>query len=186
VSTLWRRIQEWRWLVGFVCLAFVIGWFVNPPYRFAPEDNLNYADFVRLHRDAIGFLQNKRGIETVLTAWPMSDELRKPELGYVAKPPVRVVTIENFSFDQVMVARQQPFYDAVIAFSSKYEPPRRLLRWRWWDEQNARFFDYHRDLPPDVIARMLGGTVVMQESKNGQWVAVIEMERTRNASLQLR
>src|SRR6185312_14442544 len=114
VSTLWRRIREWTWLVGFIVLVFVVGWFVNPPYRFAPEDNLNYADFVRLHQDAIKALEDKRGIETVLTAWPMSDELRKPELGYVAKPPVRVVTVENFSFDQITLAQQQPFYDAVI------------------------------------------------------------------------
>jgi 4-amino-4-deoxy-L-arabinose transferase-like glycosyltransferase len=183
ISTLWRRVREWKWLVGFVCLVFVVGWFVNPPYRFAPEDNLNYADFVRLHQDAIRFLQGKQGIETVLTAWPMSDELQKPELGYVAKPPVRVMTIENFSFDQIMRAQQQPYYGAVIAFSTKYEPPRTLLHWRWWDEQNVRFFDYHTDLPPEVISRMLGGTIVMQESSNGQWVAVIEMERTRNASV---
>ncbi len=183
VSTLWRRVREWTWLVGFVVLVFVVGWFMNPPYRFAPEDNLNYADFVRLHQDAIKVLESKRGIETVLTAWPMSDELRKPELGYVAKPPTRVVTIENFSFDQIMVAQQQPLYDAVIAFSTKYEPPRTFIHWRWWNEQNVRFFDYHTDLPPEGIAHMLGGTIVMQESRNGQWVAVIELERTRNAEL---
>ena len=183
VSTLWRRISEWKWLVGFVCIVFVVGWFVNPPYRFAPEDNLNYAEFIRLHQDAIGFVQRNRGLQTVLTAWPASDELRQPILGYVDKPPVRVVTIENFSFEQLTSAQRQPAYDAVLAFSTKYEPQGRFLHWAWWEKQNVRFFDYHRDLPPETIARMLGGRVVMQEEKNGQWVAVIEVEGTRNAEL---
>jgi hypothetical protein len=181
ISTLWRRVREWKWLVGFVCLAYVVGWFVNPPYRFAPEDNLNYADFVTLHQHAIKFAGTR--YERVLTSWPASDEIRKPLLGFVDKPPMAVVTIENFSFDQIILAQQHADYDAVLAFSTKYEPQGRFLRWEWWEKQNARFFDYHRDLPPEVIASLLGGSVVMQESKNGQWVAVIEMPRTRNAVL---
>lgn len=190
VSTLWRRVREWKWLVGFACLVFVVGWFVNPPYRFAPEDNLNYADFVQLHQHAIDFINGEKGQkfsgEQVLTAWPATDELRKPELGYVAKPPVRVLALRDFSFDQITLAQQSPAYDSVLAFSTKYEPQGWSLRWGWWEKQNIRFFDYHRDLPPEVIARMLGGTIVMQETKNGQWVAVIELPVTRNAGLKLR
>ena len=30
--------------------AFVVGLFINPPYGFAPEDNLAYARVVRMHR----------------------------------------------------------------------------------------------------------------------------------------
>lgn len=187
VSTLWRRVREWKWVTGFVLVTFVAGWFVNPPYHFAPEDNLNYADYVRLHQDAIRFLEGKSGIESVLTAWTTSDELRDPYLGYVAKPPVRVVRIENFSFEQIMLAQQSTVaYDAVLAFSTKYEPTGQLVHWNWWEQQNVRFFQYHRDMPPEVIARMLGGAIVMQESRNGQWVAVIEMPRTRNARLEVR
>jgi 4-amino-4-deoxy-L-arabinose transferase-like glycosyltransferase len=181
VSTLWRRVKEWRWVVGFVFATFVVGWFVNPPYRFAPEDNLNYADYVRLHQEAINFLEGRSGIETVLTAWTASDELGKPYLGYVPKPPVRVVRIEDFSFDQIFTAQRIPIYDAALVFSTKYEPTGWAIRWKWWEQQNEKYFQYHHDLPPEVIARMLGGTVVMQEWKNGQWVAVIEMPRSRNA-----
>ena len=38
-------------------------------------------------------------------------------------------------------------------------------------------FDYHRDVPPEVAAQILGGKVVYSESRKGQWIAVIEMER---------
>ena len=39
----------------------------------------------------------------VLTAWPASDELSRPYLGYVTRP-MRVVRIEDFAAEQVMSA----------------------------------------------------------------------------------
>src|ERR1700685_4653534 len=49
VSTFYRRVRYWWGLVLLSAAAFVIGLFINPPYKFAPEDNLNYADVIRLH-----------------------------------------------------------------------------------------------------------------------------------------
>ena len=43
-----------------------------------------------------------------------------------------------------------------------------------------RFFGFHRDLPPEAAARILGGQVVFTEERKGQWIAVIEMERKRS------
>ena len=45
--------RYWWGLVLLSAAAFLIGLFVNPPYKFAPEDNLNYADVIRLHQQAI-------------------------------------------------------------------------------------------------------------------------------------
>jgi hypothetical protein len=41
----------------------------------------------------------------------------------------------------------------------------------------TRFFGFHRDLPPAAAAGVLGGHVVFSEQRQGQWVAVIEMEK---------
>jgi hypothetical protein len=39
-------------------------------------------------------------------------------------------------------------------------------------------------LPPAAIAQVLGGHIVFSERKQGQWIAVIEMEEEmRNAEL---
>ncbi len=54
VSTFRRRLKEWTGLVALSAAAFVAGLFVNPPYRFAPEDNLEYATVIRLHQAAVG------------------------------------------------------------------------------------------------------------------------------------
>ena len=53
VSTFRRRVRYWGGLVVLSAVAFLIGFWVNPPYKFAPEDNLNYADVIRLHQQAI-------------------------------------------------------------------------------------------------------------------------------------
>jgi hypothetical protein len=182
VATLWRRVKYWRIAVAAVALAFVAGWFWNPRYGFSPEDNLAYRDFIELHQDGERFLQQHYATETVLTAWPATDELTRPWLGYVAHP-MRVVRIEDFSLEEVLSAAQYQGgsggsrFHVALVFSTKYEPPpARWDRWQRWTELKTRFFGYHRDLPPAAAAQILGGHVVFSEKRKGQWIAVIEME----------
>jgi hypothetical protein len=184
VSTLWRRMQHWLWLVGLVCTAFVMALFFNPPYGFAPEDNLAYRDYVLMHRDAESFLEQRYPRARVLTAWPASDEISQPYLGYVTRP-LRVVKIEDFTAEEVLSAAQERSrFEVALVFSTKYEPTRPLLeRWRGWERLKTRFFGFHRDLPPAIAAQLLGGRVVFTETSAGQWVAVIELERVLDARL---
>ncbi len=184
VSTLWRRLPWWQWFVGVACLAFVLGSVINPPYHFAPEDNLAYADFVHLHQDAAGYLEKHPPAVRVLTAWPASDELTKPYLGYVTKS-VPIVSIENFSVAQIMTARDAAnTYDAALLFSTKYEPSSGfLIRLKLWEELQKRYFDYHADVPPAFAAEMLQGRIVWQEQRGDQWIAILMMDRAVNAGL---
>jgi hypothetical protein len=179
VSTFRRRLKEWTGLVALSAAAFVAGLFVNPPYRFAPEDNLEYATVIHLHQAAIGQIVAQMPGATVLTAWPATDELGKPELGYV-KRPVAVVAIENFSAEQITKAASRPEdYSAALVFSTKYDPPRLWLNLgRRNEELDTRYFDFHRDLPPGMIARALGGRVVWRAERKGQWAAVLRFART--------
>ena len=182
VSTLWRRLPGWHWFFAVVCLAFILGLVINPPYHFAPEDNLAYADFVRLHQDAATYLEKHPPAQRVLTAWPGSDELTKPYLGYVAKP-LPVVSIENFSAEQIMLARDVAnTYDTAFLFSTKYEPGGGfLIRLPFWESLQKRYFDYHSDVPPAFASEMLQGRIVWQEKRGGQWAAILLMDRAVNA-----
>jgi hypothetical protein len=180
-STWWRRVPHWEWLAAAVALAFLISCYANPPYRFAPEDNLNYADFVRLHQAAVHQVENQYPHADILTAWPMSDELTRPELGY-ANAAHRVITIQDFTAAQVAAASQQPF-DVAVVFSTKYEPSRPLFRSRWWLGISERYFGYHRDLRPFEIALMLHGKLVWQEQRDGHWAAIIVRPEALDAKL---
>jgi hypothetical protein len=181
VSTLWRRLSFWRVAVACVALSFVAGWFWNPPYGFSPEDNLAYRDYVVLHEDGERFLEARYPMARVLTAWPASDEVTRPWLGYIMRP-MRVVRIEDFSLDEVLSAADFRSYEVALIFSTKYEPgPALWDRWRAWTALKSRFFGFHRDLPPAAAAQILGGRVVFSEERQGQWIAVIEMERVEEA-----
>ncbi len=182
VSTLWRRLHYWRAAVACVAIAFVVAWFWNPPYGFSLEDNLAYRNYIVLHEDGEHFLEARYPMARVLTAWPASDEISRPWLGYITRP-MRVVRIENFSLEEVLSAASQSNYEVALVFSTKYEPGTALWdRWRVWTELKTRFFGFHRDLPPAAAAQILGGHIVFSEQRRGQWVAVIEMERVEEAS----
>lgn len=177
VSTLRRRMRHWKVVIAFVVVAFVAAWFWNPPYGFSPEDNLAYRDYVVLHEDAERFLEARYPMAKVLTAWPASDELTRPWLGYTTRP-LQVVRIEDFSLEQVLSAAEfRSHFDVAFVFSTKYEPRHPLLaRLDTWVELKRRFFGYERDLPSAAAAQVLGGRIVFSEERHGQRVAVIEME----------
>jgi hypothetical protein len=177
-ATLYRRLRHWKLAVVVVAGAFVVAWFWNPPYGFSPEDNLAYRDYVILHQDGERFLEARYPMAHVLTAWPASDELTRPWLGFVTRP-VQVVRIENFSLDQVLSAAEfRDHFEVALVFSTKYEPRNPLLdRWSRWTQWKQRFFGFHRDLPPGAAARVLDGKIVYSEERDGQWIAVIEMQR---------
>ena len=183
VSTLRRRLRNWPVAIAVIALAFVAGWFWNPPYGFSPEDNLAYRDYVILHQDAERFLEARYPMARVLTAWPASDELTRPWLGYTTRP-VRVVRIEDFSAEEILSAADfRQSFEVALIFSTKYEPPPTLFgrwtqgRWKTWQTWKRRFFGFHRDVPPAAAAQILGGRIVYSGQRRGQWVAVIEMKR---------
>ncbi|HUZ04822.1 MAG TPA: glycosyltransferase family 39 protein, partial [Acidobacteriaceae bacterium] len=183
VSTWRRRVQQWGWLVVLSIAAFLAGLFVNPPYRFAPEDNLSYRDMILLQQQAIAQVLHRDPHADVLTAWPVSDELTKPELGYVRKP-VAVVEIQDFSLPQILQAEQMHNYNAVLVFSTKHNASALPQGLRWGDSSwNRRFFGYHQDVPPEVVARLLHGTVVWQQKRKGLWAAVILLNTVQDARL---
>ena len=178
VSTVWRRARHWKLIVGAVAIAFVVGLFTNPPYGFSLEDNLAYRDYIVMHAEASRFLAMRYPGARVLTAWPASDELTRPWLGYVSEP-FHVLRIEDFSAPQIDVAtRARQHFDVALVFSTKYQPPHPLFEnWDAWQHIKERFFGYHRDLPREEIALRLGGAIAFHKEVNGQWIAVIRVQR---------
>jgi 4-amino-4-deoxy-L-arabinose transferase-like glycosyltransferase len=150
VSTLWRRVPAWPLAVALVCAAFAYRTEVNPAYSFPWEENLAYRDFVLLHRDAARFLSDKHPQARVLTAWPATDELRNPYFGYTDRA-LNVFPVENFLPDTLdRAARRKSEYDVALLYST------------------------HGGPELEEAARLLGGRVVFEERRKGQWVAVLE------------
>ena len=187
VTTFYRRVPYWHGLAVFSAAAFTLGLFINPPYGFAPEDNLAYARVIRFQQAGVQQLEERYPGATVLSVWPLSDELKRPELGY-AHHPFAVYLIDNFSAAQITRAAQEPEkYSAALVFSTKYDPASPLFtlgpKSRAFDE---RYFDLHYDLAPEAIALALHGDLVWKQEDQGQWIALIRFNRQYDARLETR
>ncbi len=186
VSTLRRRVRHWTWWIALTCFVFVVQLFVPPPYRIAPEDTLLYRDYVIEHKLAADQLARHPNAR-VLTAWPASDELTRPFLGYV-RQPLQVVRIENFSAPEIERAAQATEqFDTAYLFTTKWEPPHPFFqRLAFGKGIQERFFDYHEDLAPQLAADILGGRLATYNSQNNEWIALIAIEKVENASTHAR
>jgi 4-amino-4-deoxy-L-arabinose transferase-like glycosyltransferase len=185
VTTFYRRVPRWQGLAALSAAAFMAGLLINPWYGFAPEDNLTYASVIRLHQAGIAQLNARYPGATVLSAWPMTDELTRPELGYLQQP-YEVYRIEDFTAAEIARAANEPEkYSAALVFSTKIDPlwPRLNLGAKS-EAMDERYFGQHQDLAPEAIARELGGSLIWKQEDHGQWVALIRFNRQFEARVE--
>ena len=182
-----RHLRPWYLFAALSSAAFLAGIWINPPYAFAPEDNLTYRDMIVLHQRAVGLIAQKWPQATVLTAWPAYSELERPELGYT-KLPIKAFAIQNFSMGEIEKAAADPGdYDTALIFSTKWAPPQgRINLGRRNAPTDARYFDFHEDMRPSEVAAILHGELVWQAATRGEWVAILRFPRIENASFKLR
>ena len=116
VSAIYARFRMWWWFPAAVVAAFLAALLLPTPYRVAPEDTLAYRDAVVVEQEAIAFVEQRYPHGGVLSAWPVTDALRKPELGYV-RVPMPVVAIDNFSLPALQrLAASPASYSTAIVF----------------------------------------------------------------------
>ncbi len=184
VSTWSSRLRQWWPIAALSAAALLAGIWINPPYAFAPEDNLTYRDMIVLHQQAIHLIEHRYPQATVLTAWPATAELARPELGYT-RTPIKVTPIENFAIDQIQKAAADPgSYDTALIFSTKWEPAANQLNLGKPNESaDTKYFDFHHDLSLTEAAALLHGEVIWQERRKGEWAAVLRFPRSEEATL---
>ena len=176
MSTLHRRIGRWEWPAALMVIVFVLGLFFDPPYRFAPEDNLTYKDFIDLHFKAAKFLEQHEQNSTILTAWPATDELTRPYLGYVTQS-FPLVQLQDFTVEEMIKARQMHSkYQVAYLFSTKVDVPP-LIHSQRWEKLNRRFFGSHVDVSPELAAEFLHGKIVFLARSKAEWVAILEIDQ---------
>jgi hypothetical protein len=156
-----------RTIIVVAMIAFVAGWFINPPYPFPYEDNLAYADFIRLHQETAKYLESLPGDPVILTAWPATDELRQPRLGYVPRP-LRVAQVEAFT---AKAFKDPPQFDVLYAYSRKWAPkPELLVLVRPIRKFLERFYDYRQPISMAALAAQLHLKLSRSYERHGQWV----------------
>jgi 4-amino-4-deoxy-L-arabinose transferase-like glycosyltransferase len=150
-----------------ITACFVAMWFINPPYPFPYENNLAYADFIHLHQQAAEWLSAQPGHPRILTAWPATDELSHPELGYVKKP-LRVVGVRGFAGPDFRNVAANSF-DLLYLYSRKWDPP---SNWMRRSPLLARADQYVPPIAPLFVAFRFQLHLVAAFHGRGQWVRI--------------
>jgi 4-amino-4-deoxy-L-arabinose transferase-like glycosyltransferase len=172
VILIWRlpRLAA-RSIMMFTAGCFVWAWFLNPPYPFPFEDNLAYADFIRLHEQAAQFLEAQPGNRRILTAWPASDELARPILGYV-RQPLNLVAVEGFGRHEFHSVSPESF-DCLYLYSRRWEPSNNWLRrFPWLQRLQQRYFEYQPQIPEQELAARYHLRPLASFERRRQWVRI--------------
>ncbi|HZQ45256.1 MAG TPA: glycosyltransferase family 39 protein [Acidobacteriaceae bacterium] len=180
----WRERTAWLpWLTAATAAMFLTGLWINPPTAFAPEDTLVYRDMIVVHQEAIAFLNQHYPDATVLTAWPVSNDLANPELGYTSRR-IRVTPVEDFSLAEIQKAAEHPEnFDTAIVFTTHYVAPS-LQRYILSHPASriGRAFTTNPDLSPSEIAALLHGQIVWRSPDlDGEWAVVLRFNRSYEA-----
>lgn len=163
--------RSWRWVTQFaMILALIVGLWWNPPYPFSFENNLAMTDFVELQQQAANYLETRRAGARVASAWPFTDAISRPELGYVRQPiPVeraedlRLTSLANLDRANVdvlvMYCRTWGLDGGALDFSLV----RDVLRRYWGDQEQAT---------PEQIRAGWGFVPVLRWTRRGQWIEI--------------
>jgi 4-amino-4-deoxy-L-arabinose transferase-like glycosyltransferase len=164
-----RALARTTCTIAVACL--VCSWFINPPYPFPFDDNLAYADFIRLHQQAARFLENGPGDPVVLTAWPASGELTTPTLGYVSKA-LHVNTIRGFTFEDFPGTNPESF-DLLYLYSRRWEPENNWLVHSTILRRIQRtYFGYAPQIPEQMLVDRYHLRPLVSLERGGQWVRI--------------
>ena len=172
VILIWRLPRPAaRSIMVFTAGCFVWAWSLNPPYPFPFEDNLAYADFIRLHEQAAQFLEARPGNRRILTTWPASDELTHPFLGYV-RQPLNVVASQGFGRDDFDSVSPESF-DCLYLYSRRWEPSKNwLTRFPWLQRLQERYFEYQPQIPEQELAARYHLRLLTRFERRRQWVRI--------------
>jgi 4-amino-4-deoxy-L-arabinose transferase-like glycosyltransferase len=184
VELTWRlRRAVRRGVCAAAAAGFIAAWFINPAYPFAYENNLAYADFIRLHQEAAKFLASRPAGERILTAWPATDELSRPMLGYVARP-LNTVPLEGFTEKDFEAIAARSF-DILYLYSRKWEPDNNWLsRVPVFGRAQERHFGYASQIRDEALVARYHLKLLRQFEQRGQWVRIYEKQAPEVGSQQ--
>lgn len=163
--------RVWRIAAASALAAglFASNW-LNPPYPFPFEENLAFADFIRLHADAAGYVAHWYPGAAVHTMWPMTDELSRPELGYVPRP-IRVHALPDLA-PQTLSAVDWKNVDLIVVFSRNWDPPLNIVRLHpmlnFWE----RAYGFVPNATEDEARALIPFPIEASFTRRSQWVEV--------------
>lgn len=148
--------------------------FINPPYPFPLENNLSFVSFIQLEQSVAAAVElNTSGL--VAAPFPISDALRKPELGFIGRP-VKVFEIPGFTRAETEQLRlQDP--SAVIVWHRTWDPLG-MLRFKPLEALLTKYADYKPELTTQEICDTLYMHVTWKWERRGMKMELLQRGAT--------
>jgi hypothetical protein len=164
LSVLHRRMATAIMTAGLVfCIFF------SSPLAYPFENNSAFVTFVRLQQQAAEVLEAEYPSETIYSAWPLPDALRRPEFGYVSKE-LQVRGLDNFSPEAVL--RGAAGARVLVVYSRTWEPRWGVLQLEWIRRFLAEYYFYSPQITAEQIERHLGLVRVATWQERDQWIEI--------------
>lgn len=168
---------------AILLLGVAAGNVINPLYPFPYENNVSFADFVRLHEQVAEFLARRFPDARIATAWPMTAELLHPELGYVRRPlrverlpDLSAATLETLDWKRV---------DAVVVYSRHWDPDVNFMHWAPLARLSRHFSRYVPDVTATEALNLARYPNQAHFERRGQWVDVYALREAGAGSVVL-
>jgi len=150
--------------------------FINPPYPFPYEDNLAFADFVKLQSNAAAFLDHWFGDARVTTVWPLTRELTRPELGFVHRK-MEVQTLRNLT-PQTLQPVDWENVQVFVAFSRTWDPQFSFTHFAPVRQFWQHFYGFTPNSTMNALRARVPFPVFAHFERRGQWVDIYVNPRT--------
>lgn len=162
---------KWRWASHTALILLLIaGWFWNPPYPYAYENNLSMVDFVRLQQDAAKYLEGTAAGKRIATAWPLTDELKNPSLGYVTHP-LPVVDTGGLRLDYLSALNRQSF-DLLVVYTRIKPAAGTILDIAPLRDRLQHYYEYDPQASREEIESKMGLMPLMRWARRDQWIEI--------------
>lgn len=154
---------------GAMIALLVAGWFINPPFPFPYENNLAVADFVGLQRDAAEYIESNYPGQTVLSVWPFTAVIQRPELGYV-RSPIKTNQLVSLHLEDIRAASPGP-NDILVAYSLGPIPEGRVRKLLYMGAMATTEIDMHPEASDAELAT-LGYEPRRQWTSRAHWLKI--------------
>lgn len=168
------RLEGW-WRRGVTvasCAGLLAMLFVNPPWPYALENNLAMVDLVEVQKNVAGAIEGRLSRSRITTAWPLTDALRKPYLGYVEEPIAEVRSVDDFSLERLRGLEWRPG-DVLIVYARSWNREQSLARWGWVREWLRKYFRVGDEMGPMDVTELPGLRPLFGFEQRGFWVEIL-------------
>ncbi len=172
VAAAWneRSRRARRLALAALGLGLTASNFWSPFWSSPYENNLAMIPFVRLHQAAAEHLARRHAGATVLTAWPLTDALRRPEFGYV-KQGFRVRGVQDFGPASFAEVRAGDF-DVLVLYSREADPKFNLLRLPLAASIRRKLYGWEPAISSRETATRFGLVRTARWELCGQWIEI--------------